>query len=79
MLLYKDLHVHIEKKIISQCNSLETIQFLFKVFYNIMKNKRDIPNKKRYETIFLNSLKWKVYIERYRSQKKKKYNNLKKW
>lgn len=45
-----------------------------------MKNKRDIPNKKRYETIFLNSLKWKVYIERYRSQKKKKkYNNLKKW
>lgn len=52
MLLYKDLHVHIEKKIISQCNSLETIQFLFKVFYNIMKNKRDIPNKKRYETIY---------------------------
>lgn len=46
MLLYKDLHVHIKKKIISQCNSLETIQFLFKVFYNIMKNKRDIPNKK---------------------------------
>lgn len=41
------LHVHIEKKIIiSQYNSLETIQFLFKVFYNIMKNKRDISNKK---------------------------------
>lgn len=27
-------------------NSLEMIQFLFKVFYNIMKNKRDISNKK---------------------------------
>lgn len=35
-------HLHEKKLIVAECAPFKTIQFLFKTFFNILNNKRDI-------------------------------------